>query len=250
MMTTSLPRSATKLRVAAASDKGKVRVFNEDSYLIDESLGLFIVADGMGGHEHGKTASKMACNIIQQQVQQNIDVSSAIQCAHSKIQHLGKEIASGRGMGTTVVVAKLAAHNMLDIWWLGDSRAYQHTRDTLTLLTHDHSKVQELVDREIITMEEAQRHPQRNIITRSLGMSALNEVDVDKVSTMLNPNTSILLCTDGLTNELNEHEISDWLNTQLDTQQKTEGIISAVNQKESRDNVSVLLLQFTGHSKF
>lgn len=237
--------SETSLKVAAASDKGRVRAFNEDSYLIDESLGLFIMADGMGGHQHGKTASQMACNIIQQQVQQNTDVSRAIQYAHSKIQQLSKDIASNRGMGTTVVVAKLTADKTLDIWWLGDSRAYQHKEGTLTLLTHDHSKVQELVDCEIITLEEAQRHPQRNIIARSLGMPALNEVEIDKVSMKLKPDTSILLCTDGLTNELNEHEISDWLNTELNTQQKTESLISAVNQKQSRDNVSVLLLQFT-----
>lgn len=234
--------SCIKLNASAASDKGLMREHNEDSFLLDEKLKLFIVADGMGGHEHGKTASKMACDLVLQQVNEGQDVESAIVFAHRQIQLLSKRICSERGMGTTIVVAQILGPKLLGIWWVGDSRVYASTKERLRLLTHDHSRVQELVDLKIISQEQALRHPQRNIITRSLGMQILDDVKVDACNVNLTSDMQILLCSDGLSNELNDNEIHYILKQNISNNEKANRLISAANSSGGRDNITAAVL--------
>lgn len=226
------------------SHTGQVRLVNEDSFLVNTSQGLWIVADGMGGHENGKAASKMACDVILQKVEQGCYIEQAIYAAHTKIYEFATRLGVKRGMGTTLVLAKTDG-NFLDIWWVGDSRAYMQNNETLVQLTHDHSKVQELLDLNLICEAQAESHPHKHIITRSLGMSSSKEFRADHKRVAITRNTKIMLCSDGLSNELSDADILQTFASSNDLQAQAELLIHLSNEKGGRDNITVILLDLS-----
>lgn len=204
--------------VAALTDTGNVREKNEDYYYIsnDNELNLFIVADGMGGHNGGEIASKSAIEAVFDYFKQNyfkldknVDsiktfIIESIEFANKKV--FGKSFTDYdlNGMGTTLTLL-LIENGYYFIGHIGDSRAYLIRNNNIIQLTEDHSFVEELVKLGKITQEEARTHPQKNIITRALGTD--EEIKVDVIYDNIYSGDILFLCTDGLTNMLTDEQI-------------------------------------------
>ncbi|MBM7867013.1 Stp1/IreP family PP2C-type Ser/Thr phosphatase [Heliobacterium gestii] len=200
------------MNVIARTDKGRVRPTNEDSHWWDAAQGLFLVADGMGGHEAGEVASALAVQAFAAQWRGTegdrepaIRLESACREANRRIYWESVNQPKWAGMGTTLTAAHLAA-STLTVAHVGDSRAYLLHNGQVRLLTRDHSLVEEMVRLGKITEAEAQAHPQRNIITRALGTR--DDVQVDVAAVPWTPRDLLILCTDGLTNMVTADEIN------------------------------------------
>lgn len=242
------------MKVGASTDVGKHRKINQDSYFVskNEDLPLFIVSDGMGGHKAGEVASKMAVDIIKEEFLQKIKgkkflsssiadfIKSAIETANLKIYKLAQKKEEYLGMGTTVTMIFILG-NEIFIGQIGDSRAYLLRKDKLVQLTEDHSLVAELVKKGDITEEEALNHPQKNVITRAVGTD--KEVDVDIVVEKLHKKDTILLCTDGLTNMVDNREIKDILLEERDVQTACDELVKTANNNGGLDNITVLAVK-------
>ncbi|MDE3739907.1 PP2C family protein-serine/threonine phosphatase [Metapseudomonas resinovorans] len=189
------------LGYAAQSIVGCVREHNEDALLCAPELGLWAVADGMGGHQRGEVASAVALDALREAVAAKQDLVVAVQTAHRAVV----AAASGSGMGTTLVAVKFDGA-MFDLAWAGDSRAYRVGVDGITRLSHDHSLVQALVDAGELSPQQARRHPQRNVVTQCLGQEH-QDLEVGGAKDALAPGELLLLCSDGLTGELADDEI-------------------------------------------
>jgi protein phosphatase len=202
---------------AGRSDVGKVRERNEDSFLINDDLGLYVVADGMGGHIAGDIASRMAVQEIEAFVRARLEkpgdkpgdyytetLREAFQQANRAIYRFSRRGPFPVILGTTAV-ATLAVGNKLHVAHVGDSRLYLYRKQHGMRMTKDHSQVQELIDYGHLTEEEAEHHVLSNVITRSLGGEA--HVEVDTSVHDLEPGDVVLLCTDGLRRVLPESEI-------------------------------------------
>ena len=231
--------------VGIKSDVGVVRTLNEDyvDYVENNDYCLYIVADGMGGHNAGEVASKMAVEVIKQYVSNNIKVYGdnvlrrAIKEANIKIYEEANKACELRGMGTTVV-ACLILKDKIIIANVGDSQGYEIREDKITKITKDHSLVQELIDSGSISEEQGRVHPKKNIITRALGTN--DYVIVDTFILRKNKN-EILLCTDGLTNDVLKDEILAIINRYDKYDDICEALVSLANQRGGRDNITVLL---------
>jgi len=239
------------LLVFAKSDIGLVRQTNEDSYACIPP-NLFLVADGMGGHVAGEVASRMAVKAVSDYIQSNLTVGcdqellleKAIIQANELIFSLSKSRDDCAGMGTTISIVFL---DQSHVYWghVGDSRIYMIRDNELHQLTNDHSLVWELVQSGNITKAEAHTHPQRNMLTRAVGTS--KNIKVDTGTMNWSQGDLLLLCTDGLTNMLNEQEIQ-----QIILADKNDGetvvniLISAANQAGGHDNVTAILLKNEG----
>lgn len=237
--------------VFAKSDIGLVRQTNEDSYACIPP-NLFLVADGMGGHVAGEVASRMAVKAVSDYIQSNLTVGcdhellleKAIIQANELIFSLSKSRDDCAGMGTTISIVFL---DQSHVYWghVGDSRIYMIRDNELHQLTNDHSLVWELVQSGNITKAEAHTHPQRNMLTRAVGTSKNIKVDTGKMN--WNQGDLLLLCTDGLTNMLNEQEIQQIiLADKNDGQTVVNILISAANQAGGHDNVTAILLKNEG----
>lgn len=187
---------------AAGTHVGRVREHNEDYYYVDPVAGLWLIADGMGGHQSGEIASATVGEYIPRAIEQGISVEEAIIRSHSAIFDAVEKGQGSYGMGTTVVVLKMDG-NAYEIAWVGDSRAYLWNGE-LRPLTRDHSLVQRLLDAGAINAQEAKDHPQRNRLTNVLGASEPILPQVDSIQGILEPGEYILLCSDGLSGEVNE----------------------------------------------
>jgi serine/threonine protein phosphatase PrpC len=240
------------VNVANKTDIGRIRLVNEDRSVVQNDLNGFvlaIVADGMGGHQAGDIASQMAIEVIQLHLQtlekdMSIDMcKTALQTAIEKANQSIFEFAQSReqyhGMGTTVV-AILANEQFLAIGHIGDSRAYLVTADNITQLTEDHSLVTELLKSGQITAEEANHHPRRNVLTRALGTDA--NVDVEVGHFEWQTDDTVLLCSDGLSGQLDSHELFGILNMEQDLHWKADQLIAGALQAGGDDNISVILL--------
>lgn len=226
---------------AALTDTGKKRQINQDSFLCRDDLGLFIVADGMGGHDDGKQASEMACDIICDLCLQGHDLETAINVAHQKIIHQSNINHSIRGMGTTLVVLQKIGEKFL-LSWVGDSRAYLFQENRLTCLTKDHSIVQELIDRKLITAKEASVHPKRNLLTQSVGLSNHESLKIDFAIIQLDADAEILLCSDGLTTELDESDIASILQKNNNKEERVKALVDKANENGGKDNITAMLV--------
>jgi protein phosphatase len=229
-----------RLVVGAATDVGRVREVNEDSYLVDEAMGLYAIADGVGGHQAGEVASSTALEALRAAVRSGKALRDAIEEANDAVY--AKSLADDdlRGMGTTVTAATLAAGNTLLVGHVGDSRAYMLRDGDLRQLTTDHSRVQELVDTGHLTAEEAAVHPMRNIITRAIGMDETVEVDVYPVE--LRVGDRVLFCSDGLTDMLHDDFLGTELRREDDPSRAATRLVDAANRAGGVDNITVLVL--------
>jgi len=234
----------TVLRSGSASDVGRVRTVNEDLAL--ESLTLFAVADGMGGHVGGEIAARTAIDTLQAEFARKPSadgLAGAIQEANRAIWERGHADADLRGMGTTITAAALVATDEGDRLVLanvGDSRAYRLHGGELVQLTTDHSVAEELVARGELSEQEAAVHPHRHILTRALGVQP--DVAVDEWEVVPEEGDRFLLCSDGLTNEVSSDRITDVLAQTRDPQEAAEILVRMANQAGGNDNATVVVL--------
>lgn len=179
---------------------GLRRTRNEDTYYADPDLGLFLVADGMGGHQHGEVAAAIARDTVVEQVRNGQSLPEAIRVAAARLEHHAGNRQDPLPMGTTL--AALHLHDgVYDVAWVGDSRIYLQ-RERFELVSHDHSLVQELVNAGRLDPELAARHPQRNVLTQALGITSASQLHVGVAGGRQCPGYAFLLCTDGLTDGL------------------------------------------------
>jgi protein phosphatase len=243
----------------ALSDVGRKRPLNEDSFCSREEEGLFVVADGMGGHAHGEVASKIAVETIDEFVDltsgdadvtwpYGIDESlslngnrlkTAIRFANQKLLDYARTRADCEGMATTVVAA-IVQGGVAEVAHVGDSRLYLIRGDAIRCLTSDHSWVNEQVLSGVIDSDQARNHPLRNVVTRALGGKP--EIEVDVQSLVLEPDDRLLLCSDGLTTMLEDGEI---LVIVLDGDggvSRADAPVAAANEKGGEDNITTILV--------
>lgn len=221
------------------TDTGVERDHNEDNLLVLPDYGLWIVADGMGGHEGGEVASKLAVETISELVKKGQNLTKAIEKAHEAIIKAARQGEGNKGMGSTVVAMKISGLDY-EIAWVGDSRAYLFD-GALKQLTRDHSFVQNLLDSNAITPEEAHEHPQKNVISQALGAEDLKKLQVDSIKGRLYKGQRILLCSDGLTGELDDGQISDILQQEGEDQALVEQLVQTAKDSGGSDNISVIL---------
>jgi serine/threonine protein phosphatase PrpC len=232
------------MKVAARSDVGRVRTNNEDCLLIDERLGLLIVADGMGGHAGGEVASSMAVATITAYIQGQLVESTtallqaAIRTADEAIWMQAQARRELQGMGTTVVLA-LCQGDQVHLAHVGDSRAYLLHDGGLCQVTEDHSVVARLIKAGQLTPRKARSHPFRHQITRSLGSG---EAVADLNSVTWQHGSYLLLCSDGLTNMVEDRHIEALiLQAGGDVQAACEALVARANANGGQDNISVIL---------
>jgi len=225
-----------------ATHLGYKRHINEDAYMACPELGLWVVADGMGGHNNGSVASQLAVEQINLHVKNGASLVNAIQHSHLAILQAGQKNPFNQGMGCTVVALKLIGQDY-EIAAVGDSRAYLWGNAHLTQLTHDHTLVQSLINQGIITDEQAKIHPNRNVLTQALGSTHHDEMAIDVLSGKLHPTEQLLLCTDGLTNRVNDAKIADLLAKQNDIETTVENLIQAALAAGGQDNITAVLLR-------
>ncbi|HYC31158.1 MAG TPA: Stp1/IreP family PP2C-type Ser/Thr phosphatase [Gemmatimonadales bacterium] len=234
---------------AARTDVGIVRSGNEDNYLMLADRGIFIVADGMGGHAAGEVASEMAVRITSQLIgsmrglsdeQASARVSSAIRSANEAIFERTLSEHDKRGMGTTATVLVLLPRRYL-IGQVGDSRAYLLRNGRFLQLTKDHSYVQEQVDAGLLTPDQARVHPYSNVITRCVGASG--DVVPDIYFGGLEQGDVILLASDGLTGMLEDAQLTRILTSEGGPQHWVDRMITEANRRGGLDNITAIVIR-------
>ncbi len=225
---------------AARTHPGLKRSHNEDCYAAEPELGIYLVADGVGGHAHGEVASAIVKDTIISTLRQGKPLAEAIHNAHHAVLAAIDCDDRTLGMGSTVVVAQLRG-NAYEIGWVGDSRAYLFDH-TLTALTSDHTPVNAKLARGEISPEQAKVDPERNILSQSLGVSASIEPVPGVVSGRLDPGQQLLLCSDGLTDELTDRDIARIMAGAGSTQEQVERLVDAALAAGGRDNISVIVV--------
>ncbi|MFZ2632674.1 MAG: protein phosphatase 2C domain-containing protein [Desulfosalsimonadaceae bacterium] len=231
----------TQLACGAGTDVGVKRSHNEDSFRSEPSMGLWVVADGMGGHQGGEVASRIAVDLIADQVRSGDTLTKPIEAAHHAILHAVAQGDGPAGMGTTVVALKTADHRY-EVAWVGDCRAYLWNGKSLRQLTKDHSYVQYLVDQGVILAKDADFHTHQNFIMQALGASETPDVSVDTVCDAFYRGEQILLCSDGLNKELTDGDIAAILAQGRAEQETVDILIQTAVQRGGRDNITVALV--------
>ena len=228
----------------ARTHSGMVRDHNEDNIYSSGDAGLWIVADGMGGHACGEVASEIVVKQLHASFDGGESLESAISFAHKAVTSHAEKNPQAKGMGATVV-AMSSVNGSYDIAWVGDSRAYRLRDNAIELLTRDHSYLEWLKDNGI-TVEEARKHPKRNVITQSIGVG---EPTPDRVSGNFQPGDRYLLCSDGLNDELTDEEIFALLHSSSNSEIVTQQLVDAALEKGGRDNVSVIVVDIEPESR-
>ncbi|MFC6672947.1 PP2C family protein-serine/threonine phosphatase [Marinobacterium aestuariivivens] len=225
------------------SDVGRIRDHNEDSYVVDPQLGLWLVADGMGGHQGGEVASAIAGLTVHQGVARGQSLLDAIQDAHQAILSAGEQGDGNKGMGATLVALRGQGLSY-EIAWVGDSRAYlwDAAERALHRLSHDHSYVQWLVDKGELSEQEAASHPQAHVVLQALGATERTPLRVSRTSGQWQRGQRILLCSDGLNGELDDARLSLVLGGGDSEQMQADRLIQDALAHGGRDNVSVIVV--------
>ncbi|WMJ82095.1 Stp1/IreP family PP2C-type Ser/Thr phosphatase [Clostridium sp. MB40-C1] len=232
--------------VGYLSDKGNVREINEDylDFYGNEAFQLYVVADGMGGHNAGEIASKMAVESCINYIKNSCEIDDAVETLRNSIIYANEVVYKEskrnyklNGMGTTITACLLKDDHVV-IANVGDSSCFIVDESGVEKITKDHSLVQQLIDDGSITEEEATNHPNKNIITRALGTKRRVEIDIfvrkrDEI-------TKVILCTDGLTNEVNKDEMYDII-LRNKNGEACELLVELAKNKGGRDNISVLI---------
>lgn len=229
----------------SASDVGTVRTQNEDSCLVKPESGLWVVADGMGGHEAGNVASQMIVDTLMQldkpaRLSDYVtEIEKCIIDVNQRLLEFSEIMLDGRMVGSTFV--SLVIHGQIGIcMWMGDSRLYRYRANELNQISKDHSQVMELLEAGAITEEEAKQHPDANVITRAVGTSDELYIDLDIFDAKIGD--VYLLCSDGLYNALNESAIISVLQDK-DTDQIVSDLMSGALENGATDNVTVVAVK-------
>lgn len=233
-----------RFRWGACTDAGMVRPQNEDSYGVDDNL--FVVADGMGGHNAGEVASALAVATLRAGARSGVfgasQLRDLVQQANTAIYTASLDDSTQQGMGTTLTSLAVVPGEepLVLIANVGDSRTYLWRDQQLSTLSVDHSYVQELVNEGIISPEEARVHPRRNIVTRALGID--RNVVVDVFECRVRKGDRFILCSDGLVDEVSDQEIARVLATHTDPQETSEALVMVANTNGGRDNTTVVIV--------
>ena len=248
------------MQVVGLTNRGLERSRNEDSCFVsvESDLALLVVADGMGGHRAGNVASAIAAETAQQ-IWSELDrtrlpsvksarelVNTLLNEANSRILTEAEKVSNRRGMGTTLTVALLCG-NRLTIGHVGDSRAYKIADGQISLLTRDHSLIGHMVEDGSIKPEEAENHPQKHVLTRALGVSSDLEIDITELE--IDAGSTMLLCTDGLTNMVRDNEILSLSNEKPEPAALAEALIDMANSRGGLDNITVAIASGIGGSQ-
>ncbi|MGM9853601.1 MAG: Stp1/IreP family PP2C-type Ser/Thr phosphatase [Muribaculaceae bacterium] len=242
--------------IANYSDVGRVREINEDSMVTFDSPNGRVVAvcDGMGGQAGGEVASQLACTIIRDILENNTfdnpdrAITAAITAANQGILHRATQDASLAGMGATCVII-IYKDTKVHFGWVGDSRIYYVANHTIRQISKDQSYVQQLLDRGLITPEQAVNHPQKNEITNALGLEGMTPPEI---GTPITPaqGSVFLLCSDGLTGMVDDQHIERIVsNNELSLAQRAHALVEKANANGGLDNITVQLVQFTSGPK-
>lgn len=241
------------MRAFAKTDVGKARDMNQDYYYIsspEDPLKIYILADGMGGYNGGEIASKLATTTALSYIQSNFEdtpkeredilklVKSAMEYANMVVYEKSKEQKELEGMGTTLEVC-LIYNNKLYLGHVGDSRIYRLRGEFFRKLTHDHSYVQKLVKDGTITQEEADHHPKKNMLMKALGCTAFVEPDVTVKGFI--KDDIVLICSDGLTNMVEEQEIYNILKKEGTL--AAEKLVEKANENGGYDNITAIVIR-------
>lgn len=235
-----------RIRAHGVTDLGVTRQRNEDRFAVDLDRGLFIVADGMGGHRHGEVASELTVQEIRQRMQNGTasdpagHLAAAVGSAHRRLIDEIEGDPSLSGMGTTVVVLQIVGEEAI-IAHVGDSRAYRLVDGRLELLTEDHTWVNEQVSAGFLSSAQARAHPLRNVVTRAVGGGG--EVTVDVQRAQIRPGELFLLCSDGLTGMLSDPEIAACLRRNGSLEERARELVRLANESGGLDNITVVLLE-------
>lgn len=248
---------------AGLTDVGRKRSHNEDSFLIDDELQLYVVADGMGGHAGGGTASRIAVETIDRELRAMRDgghnpfvsvaqlqdsaipeaMRTAVERACLAIFSAAREDPRLAGMGTTVI-SLLVRDAFAFIAHVGDSRAYLVRGDLIQQISEDHSLVNEQIKAGMITPEEAKHSRYKNIITRSVGFE--EEVQVDVMGLVCEPGDVYLLCSDGLANMVEDAELHEAVASSADLQDVPKKLVALANERGGDDNITVIVVKTGG----
>ncbi len=233
-------------------DVGRVRAINQDYiFLTEQPVGnlpnLFIVADGMGGHKAGDLASEYTVDMVQEAISKSMQTNpfqilkGAVQYANQKLLEKARESMDYAGMGTTLVIATVDEEKQVAyVVNVGDSRLYK-IGSSMEQITVDHSLVEEMIHLGEISREEARNHPDKNIITRAIGVS--ERVEPDYFDTPFFKGEYLLLCSDGLTNMLEDAEIAEIIARQQTVKGMAEELILAANRNGGKDNIAVVVVE-------
>ena len=238
------------MRVYSATDVGQKRKMNQDYVFVSENPvgnlpNLFVVADGMGGHNAGDYASSHAVQTLVDEIRRDADfnpikvIRHAIETANTEILERSRREEHLRGMGTTIVVCTVVGHYAY-VANVGDSRLYV-IQGEIHQVTKDHSLVQEMVRMGEIKPEEARNHPDKNIITRAVGVS--EKVKIDIFERQLRAGEYIILCSDGLTNMVEDSVILQILHGAGSLSDKAERLIELANKNGGKDNITVIIIE-------
>ena len=237
----------TRWRYAGATDTGLVRQSNQDAFFVDDQLAM--VADGMGGHAAGEVASAMAIDLIRDafEIRPTVEgLYNAINAANTAVLSNAREDPSHFGMGTTVIAIGLTRDGdgvtSPTLFHVGDSRAYQLRDGALRQLSDDHSVAEEWVRMGRLTPEEAAVHPRRHQLTRGVGVE--DTIAIDVLSINAEPGDRILLCSDGLSNELDNDTIARFASPPNSLDESVALLIETAKEAGGRDNISAVLLEF------
>ncbi len=240
------------------TDTGRIRKHNEDCISGDDKLGLAVLADGMGGYQAGEVASEMAVSTIMDFMKSpakynverqtnnhryhsaTVQLEQAVLKANQIIYDAAERNSEYQGMGTTVV-ATLFHNNCVSIAHVGDSRLYRIRENKLQQITKDHSVLQELIDCGFYTSEQARHSPNRNLVTRALGVSEEVNVEIQEQSVL--SQDLYLLCSDGLNDMLEDGQIHKIINDSTTLEQAAQLLVSAANSKGGNDNISLILIR-------
>jgi len=240
----------TSFEWGVATDVGRVRQVNEDS--VFARLGLFAVADGMGGHAAGEIAADIAVEVLEgnRVIVSTQDLIDAIHAMNSAILSRAEAEPPLSGMGTTLCALSLVVagdQERLAIANVGDSRIYVYAGDELQQLTDDHSLVAQLVRDGTLSESDAERHPQRNVLTRALGIDY--ELAVDAWEVLPFSGDRFVLCSDGLSNELTDDQIAAVLRRLADPQEAANELVRLANENGGRDNITVVVVDIIGDAR-
>lgn len=239
------------LKAWGMKDTGRCRSVNQDYIFVSEKpMGnlpnLFLVADGMGGHKAGDLASEYTVSRVCEAVTKSMQkipfqiLKGAFQYANQKLIEKAAESPAYTGMGTTLVAVTVQDDGTAYVANIGDSRLYR-IGDEIEQITEDHSLVEEMVRMGEISKEEARNHPEKNIITRAIGVS--DTIEPDYFDTKLEKGECLLLCSDGLSNMIDDAQIREILKHRTDLKSGAEELVRTANENGGRDNISVVLIE-------
>lgn len=233
--------------------QGLNRTHNQDSIYCNDNAGIWILADGMGGHAAGQEASSLVCEELSKLMLTGYDAKQSIERCHQVIYESQINDPTLKGMGSTLLLAytdhgsplqSVSGHikDTIKIHWVGDSRAYLIKPTSICALTKDHSIVQNLIDLKLLDEHKARAHPDRNLLTQCLGSDQVTPPHVGVTTLQLKDNERILLCSDGLHNELSDNEIFEIIKHSDDLESGIQNLIKSAQDKKGADDISAILI--------